>query len=43
LEVGFRWKAWKGVNLNIGAVAFAAADKDLQIDHWPGIGHTITF
>lgn len=40
-EAGFRWMAWKGLNLRIGAIATMAKGKDTKINPTPGISYSI--
>lgn len=42
-EVGFRWMAYKGLNIRIGAAALAAKGKDLKINPTPGISYSFFF
>ena len=42
-EVGFRWMAYKGLNLRIGAAALAAKGKDVKINPTPGISYSFFF
>ena len=43
LETGFRWYAWKGLNLRIGVIALAAEGKSLKINPTPSISYSIKF
>lgn len=40
VEAGFRWMAWKGLNLRIGAIAVAAKGQSLKINPTPGISYS---
>jgi hypothetical protein len=40
MEAGFRWMAWKGLNLRIGVIAVAADGKSLQVNPTPGISYS---
>jgi hypothetical protein len=40
-EVGFRWMAWKGLNLRIGIAALAAKGESVKINPAPGISYSI--
>ncbi|MCW3074549.1 MAG: hypothetical protein JWP69_1618 [Flaviaesturariibacter sp.] len=42
-EVGFRWMAYRGINLRIGAAALSAKGKDVQINPTPGISYSFFF
>lgn len=42
-EAGFRWMAWKGLNVRIGAIALAAKDKEIKINPTPGISYPFKF
>jgi hypothetical protein len=42
-EVGFRWMAWKGLNLRIGVAALAAKGQSVKINPTPGISYSIFF
>ena len=43
MEAGFRWYAWKGLNLRIGVIALAAEGKDLKINPAPSISYSFKF
>lgn len=43
LEAGFRWYAWKGLNLRIGVIALAAKGQDWKINPTPSISYTFKF
>jgi len=43
LDVGFRWRAWKGLHLSIGLLALVAPDKDVRFNPTPGVGYALTF
>ncbi len=43
IEAGFRWYAWKGLNLRIGVIALAADGHDLKINPTPSISYTFKF
>lgn len=43
VEAGFRWMVWKGLNLRIGAIAFAASGESLKINPTPGISYSFFF
>lgn len=42
-EVGFRWMAWKGLNLRIGVAALTAKGETLKINPTPGISYSFFF
>lgn len=42
-EVGFRWMAWKGLNLRIGVAALTAKGESLKINPTPGISYSFFF
>lgn len=42
-EAGFRWMAWKGLNLRIGVIAVAASGESLKINPTPGISYSFFF
>lgn len=42
-ELGFRWMAWKGINLRIGVAALAAKGETLKINPTPGISYSFFF
>jgi hypothetical protein len=42
-EVGFRWMAYKGLNVRLGVAALAAKGKDLKINPTPGISYSFFF
>lgn len=42
-EVGFRWMAWKGLNLRIGAAALTAKGESLKVNPTPGISYSFFF
>lgn len=43
VEAGFRWMAWKGLNLRIGAIGVASSGKTLKINPTPGISYSFFF
>jgi len=43
IEAGFRWYAWKGLNLRIGIIALAADGQDLKINPTPAISYSFKF
>lgn len=43
IETGFRWMAWKGLNVRIGAIAVTAKDRSLKINPAPGISYSFFF
>jgi hypothetical protein len=43
LEAGFRWYAWKGLNLRIGVIALASEGQDLKVNPTPSISYSIKF
>jgi hypothetical protein len=43
IEAGFRWYAWKGLNLRIGVIAISAKEQDLKINPTPGISYSFKF
>jgi len=43
MEAGFRWMAWKGLNLRIGAIGVAAKGQTLKINPTPGISYSFFF
>lgn len=43
IEAGFRWYAWKGLNLRIGVIALAAEGQSLKINPTPSISYTFQF
>ncbi len=43
MEAGFRWYAWKGLNLRIGVIALAADGIDLKINPTPSISYSFKF
>lgn len=42
-EVGFRWMAYKGLNLRIGVAVMAADGKSLKVNPTPGISYSFFF
>lgn len=42
-EMGFRWMAWKGLNLRIGVAALAAKGESIKINPTPGISYSLFF
>lgn len=42
-EVGFRWMAYKGLNLRIGMAVLAADGKSLKVNPTPGISYSFFF
>jgi len=42
-EVGFRWMAYKGLNLRIGMAFLAADGKSLKVNPTPGISYSFFF
>lgn len=42
-EVGFRWMAWKGLNVRIGVAALAAKGESIKINPTPGISYSFFF
>ncbi len=42
-EAGFRWSAWKGLNVRLGVIALTAAGEDLKINPTPGISYSFKF
>jgi hypothetical protein len=42
-EVGFRWMAYKGLNLRIGVAVLAADGKSLKVNPTPGISYSFFF
>ena len=42
-EIGFRWMAYKGLNLRLGVAALAAEGKGLKINPTPGISYSFFF
>jgi hypothetical protein len=43
IEAGFRWYAWKGLNLRIGMIALAAEKQSLKINPTPSISYSFKF
>ncbi len=43
IEAGFRWYAWKGLNLRIGVIALASEGQNLKINPTPGISYSLKF
>jgi hypothetical protein len=43
LEGGYRWMAWKGLNVRIGIIALASEGKSVQINPTPGISYSFKF
>ena len=43
LEAGFRWYAWKGLNLRIGVIALAAEGQEVKINPTPSISYSFQF
>jgi hypothetical protein len=43
VEAGFRWFAWKGLNLRLGVVALGASGKGVKINPTPGISYSFSF
>lgn len=42
IETGFRWMAWKGLNLRIGGIAIFANGQKPRFNPTPGISYSIT-
>lgn len=43
VETGFRWYAWKGLNLRLGVIALTAKGEDLKINPTPSISYSLKF
>lgn len=43
IEAGFRWYAWKGLNLRIGVIALAAKEESWKINPTPSISYSFKF
>ncbi len=43
MEAGYRWYAWKGLNLRIGIIALAAEGQDVKINPTPSISYSFKF
>lgn len=43
IEAGFRWYAWKGLNLRLGVIALTAKGQDLKINPTPSISYSFKF
>lgn len=43
IEAGFRWYAWKGLNLRLGVIALAAKEQDLKVNPTPSISYSFKF
>jgi len=39
-EVGFRWMAWKGLNVRLGVVTLKAPGEDWKVNPTPGISYS---
>lgn len=42
-ELGFRWMAYKGINLRLGVAALATEGKNIKINPTPGISYSFFF
>lgn len=42
-EVGFRWMAYKGLNLRLGVAVLAADGKSVKVNPTPGISYSFFF
>lgn len=43
MEAGFRWMAWKGLNIRLGVIALSAKGRDTKINPTPGISYSYCF
>lgn len=43
LEAGFRWYAFKGMQLRLGVIALAAQGHDVKVNPTPSIGYSFSF
>lgn len=43
MEAGFRWMAWKGLNIRLGVIALSAKGQDMKFNPTPGLSYSFSF